>query len=489
MKHYFSYLCRGIAIAALAVITAAPTATAGYSNIYIVGDAVPECGWDRSKAQSLTNTGSGTFVFEGMLAKGQFKFTSNCYPYNSGSYHEDFNSTGYSTSFVAKTENESINDGYGDAHGVGYYDYNTGNDYKFYNNTPGYYRLVLSIPDGKAWSLKVYQPMLYIVGSATPGGWSLDKAIAVFADGGGSLTNATWSGTLRRGDFKFVTSSADFIPCYCALEADEPLTPGSHRLVYKSGSNEVEDYKFRVSRDGFYTLSLDISNAYTASMNVAMAAEPDLAGGYVLGDGNYVVGVKAAADGAARHLYTAPVPRTLYVYNYFDANDHRQFSRTADGVFTAIAELKKGSWYKFVYDLDAPAATAFAPVGGDVTLSGEPTRNIMPVDGNSYVVDADGWYKITVDFYDRGSEWGGVRYAVSPVVTAVPATGIDDAAAIDITITAADRVITVCGADDDTPIVVCNLAGAVVGTSATTAVAPGVYIVAAGTVIKKLVVK
>ncbi|MGM9845266.1 MAG: hypothetical protein ACI30K_03450 [Muribaculaceae bacterium] len=489
MKHYFSNLCRGIALAALAVVTAAPTATAGYSNIYIVGDAVPECGWDRGKAQSLTNTGAGTFVFEGMLGKGQFKFTPNCYPYQSGSYHEDYNSTGYSTSFVAKTENESINDGYGDAHGVDYYDYSTGSDYKFYNNTPGYYRLVLSIPDGNAWSLRVYQPMLYIIGGAAPGGWSLDKAIAVFADGGGSLSKATWSGTLRRGDLKFVTTSADFTPCYCASSADEALTAGSHRLVYNSGSNGVEDHKFKVTRDGLYTLSLDISDAANASMTVASAAEPALAGGYVLGEGNYVVGVKTAAADGARHLYTAPVPRTLYVYNYFDANDHRQMSRTADGVFTAIAELKQGSWYKFVYDLDAPAATAFAPVGGDVTLGSEPTRNIMPLDGNSYIVDADGWYKITVDFYDRGSEWGGVRYAVSPVVTAVPAAGIDDAAGEAITITAADRVITVCGADAATPIVVCNLAGAVVGTTATTAVAPGVYIVAAGSVIKKLVVK
>lgn len=71
-----------------------------------------------------------------------------------------------------------------------------------------------------AFSVTAYKPLtstLYLIGSATPGGWSADDATEMTRKDNGIFT---WTGRLVAGEFKFITTLGSFLPSYNKEQMD-----------------------------------------------------------------------------------------------------------------------------------------------------------------------------------------------------------------------------------------------------------------------------
>lgn len=95
---------------------------------------------------------------------------------------------------------------------------------------------------------------LYLLGDATPGGWALDKITAMNTVSNGIYT---YTGTLGKGEMKFITSSDDWIPTYGPEIANTRLSAGTFPLTLRSSYDEP-DNKFIVEA-GTYTLRVDLN--------------------------------------------------------------------------------------------------------------------------------------------------------------------------------------------------------------------------------------
>lgn len=182
---------------------------ADISNLYLVGEASPS-GWNLDDAPELVKAADGTFSWSGHLGTGQFKMT------------------------LSRSNWDALVSAVQDNYGVEYnapmavaYNPATGNqDWKWYNNVEGEYTLTV---DTKASTLTVSPVVsdeisaLYIVGAASPAGWDRDNAPELTTTGDGIFT---WTGSLKAGDFKFVTARNTW-NSLCAALPDTPVTLGT----------------------------------------------------------------------------------------------------------------------------------------------------------------------------------------------------------------------------------------------------------------------
>lgn len=94
---------------------------------------------------------------------------------------------------------------------------------------------------------------IYLVGDATPNGWDKERATLMQQD----YDNPdlfSWSGTLRAGEFKLLTTTADWLPCYVRNEQDET------RMVYRENEDDYPDLKWLITSTGNYTVLCDLAN-------------------------------------------------------------------------------------------------------------------------------------------------------------------------------------------------------------------------------------
>ena len=94
-----------------------------------------------------------------------------------------------------------------------------------------------------------YKPVtetLFLIGNATPNGWSIDNATEMTRQDNGKFT---WEGNLVEGDYKFVTNKSDFLPSY--------NNDGEGNLVYRS-SDEEPDEKFHIDEAHYYRINVDL---------------------------------------------------------------------------------------------------------------------------------------------------------------------------------------------------------------------------------------
>lgn len=119
-------------------------------------------------------------------------------------------------------------------------------------------------------SIATVNAQLYMMGEATSGGWVLENATAMNQGSNGIYT---WSGSLKAGDLKFVTTTSDFLPCYVATEENQPVqmdTPMN--LVYRAVETEnIPDFKFMFEK-GNYTITVVTGDNPT--MTVSAGPEP-----------------------------------------------------------------------------------------------------------------------------------------------------------------------------------------------------------------------
>jgi hypothetical protein len=104
------------------------------------------------------------------------------------------------------------------------------------------------------FTVTTYKPVsttLYMIGSATPGGWSLDDATAlnpISNEAGGFVVIAN----MVPGEFKFVTTKADFLPSY-----NKDAGAAEFKLIYRQNSSEP-DVPFNIANAAKYRISVNI---------------------------------------------------------------------------------------------------------------------------------------------------------------------------------------------------------------------------------------
>lgn len=96
-----------------------------------------------------------------------------------------------------------------------------------------------------------YEPVtetLYLIGDATPNGWSADNATEMARVDNGVFT---WTGQLKAGEFKFITTAGEFLPSY--------NNNGHGGLVYRDDDAQPDE-KFRVETDHVYKVDVNLLN-------------------------------------------------------------------------------------------------------------------------------------------------------------------------------------------------------------------------------------
>jgi hypothetical protein len=103
-----------------------------------------------------------------------------------------------------------------------------------------------------AFTVKSYKPIsstLYLIGDATPNGWSADDATpmnSISSEPGGFI----WTGTLSTGEMKFITTLGQFLPSYNKGNDD-------NSLVFRDNNDQPDD-KFRIASAGNYKVKVNL---------------------------------------------------------------------------------------------------------------------------------------------------------------------------------------------------------------------------------------
>jgi len=103
-------------------------------------------------------------------------------------------------------------------------------------------------------SITPYTPVtstLYLIGDATPTGWSADSPSEMSREQPGLFT---WTGKLKStGTFKFITTKGKFVPSYNRKDGTV------NELVYRA-SDDDPDVQFSIPEDGYYVVTADLLN-------------------------------------------------------------------------------------------------------------------------------------------------------------------------------------------------------------------------------------
>ena len=93
-------------------------------------------------------------------------------------------------------------------------------------------------------------PEIYLIGDATPNGWSLERATSMIIDYD-DPGHYTWSGPMYQGEFKLLTSTESWLPCYVRDEDDQTV------MHFRETEEDYPDYKWEIPYSGNYTIEVD----------------------------------------------------------------------------------------------------------------------------------------------------------------------------------------------------------------------------------------
>lgn len=144
------------------------------------------------------------------------------------------------------------------------------------------YKICVDIREDKErMMMREFTPyeMIYLIGDATPGGWSMDDATAMTADASDPYT-FTWTGSLGTGELKFTCDKqSDWNGAwFLASEDGKAPTGGEEQMLfidkssadcaaqYKDISVGGVDQKWKVQEAGTYTITL---NQLTEKITIA----------------------------------------------------------------------------------------------------------------------------------------------------------------------------------------------------------------------------
>lgn len=202
----------------------------GNQSLYIVGPATGNSwNWPGTE-QTFQLLSDNQYVLSGRLVTGEFKLLRNA-----GSWTPAFT--------AADREDRE--------HMV----YNDDEDIKFVIDKTGTWTLRVNTLNRTVnysfdTATQESYTALWMIGDATPGGWSIDSDKATLMSR--QADNVfTWSGTLKAGEMKFPVVTGHFKWSFGAQ------SDGSNDLVYNPDAGT--DYKIKVSTEGHYTVTVDLN--------------------------------------------------------------------------------------------------------------------------------------------------------------------------------------------------------------------------------------
>ena len=198
-----------------------------YSEIYMVGSSSP-IGWDISKAVPLVQSTVNPFLFtySGVMLPGEFKFPVN-------------RNTDWGQDMYMKTDDSHMYLHKGGA----------SDDNKWTIAKKGYYTIMLNLLDN---TISINRLKLYMVGSATPIGWSIDKAIEMKEDATDGCI-FTYSGPMVAGEFKFPVNRNTDWGQNMYMRIDD-----SHMYLHIGGASD--DNKWNITAAGNYVLTVNVES-------------------------------------------------------------------------------------------------------------------------------------------------------------------------------------------------------------------------------------
>ena len=236
-------------------------------NVYMVGDATPN-GWNIDAPFALEKKSKYVFTYEGLLNAGELKLCTS-----TGSWDVPFIRPAVDGSELGK-------EGFAEASFV----YTTGPDNKWRVSTKGIYRLEFNLENWTAEGTFVEEVVdeknpietetLFMIGDATPGGWSMDDATEFSRDAENGYI-FSWEGELVQGSLKACIERDGTFSCPF-------IRPSSADCEISSAGVAADDFVFttgpddqwRVAEPGKYRIVFDLEN-YTIAVTKTGNDEPE----------------------------------------------------------------------------------------------------------------------------------------------------------------------------------------------------------------------
>ena len=328
-------------------------------NLYLIGDATPSA-WDINNPEKMTKTADYTFEWEGVLYAGNLQALTTV-----GDWGQAF--------MLPKAKESKITKA-----GLTSDRFTTSvNHNKMWEIVDaGVYKLTFDL---KEWTLSAeykgefVQDKLYMIGSATEGGWSFIHATEISL-ANGSNTSYEWTGYLSEGDFKAgptKNSEGNFYrPAENGVEVSESGVANTTMVLSKE-----PDHQWKVVKAGNYKLLFDTQNmSFTAQFLSDPGHRPvDASELYIFGD--------ATTAG-------------------WDINNPMVLTKKSDNVFVYEGNLFKGALQATLWKGDW-AVPFFVPQtnGCKITKQGVESNAILYLSAhdNMWQVDESGSYRLTFD--------------------------------------------------------------------------------------------
>ena len=222
-------------------------------NLYIVGDATPN-GWNIDSPTQLEKKSDYVFTYEGPLTQGDFKACMT-----TGSWDVQFVRPEADGCKISKSGVESSD-----------FVYTTGPDNKWRVEDAGNYRITFHLD---TWTVEaeyisdievskdpIETETLFMIGDATPGGWSMDDATEFTKDSANKYI-FTWTGTLVPGNMKAClqpdgTFSCPFLrPSTSGVEISSVGVAASD-FVYTTNPDD----QWKITEGGTYRITFDLEH-------------------------------------------------------------------------------------------------------------------------------------------------------------------------------------------------------------------------------------
>lgn len=203
-----------------------------YEHIYMVGGAAPN-GWDITNATELVQDpdNPSIFTYSGVMNAGEFKFPVN----RNSDWGQDM--------FMRLTDSTMYLHHGGDP-----------DDNKWNIEKKGHYIITLNLSDN---TISMKRTKLFMVGSATPIGWTITEAIELVEDATDGCI-FTYSGPMVAGEFKFpVNRNSDW--------GQDMYMRTSDTEMYRHVGGGADDNKWNITADGDYVI---IANVETLGISI-----------------------------------------------------------------------------------------------------------------------------------------------------------------------------------------------------------------------------
>ena len=198
-----------------------------YDKIYMVGDASPN-GRDIANATELVQDPNNPYIFTymGVMKAGNFKFPVN-------------RNTDWGQDMYMRIDDTHMYIHHG----------GDSDDNKWTIDKKGHYIIKLNLMDN---TISISRTKLYMVGSATPIGWSIDKAIEMTEDATDGCI-FTYTGPMVKGEFKFPVNRQTDWGQDMYMRVDD-----TH--MYRHVGGQPDDNKWNITAAGNYVITANIEN-------------------------------------------------------------------------------------------------------------------------------------------------------------------------------------------------------------------------------------